>query len=55
MKALKAKRLIDKKCTRVKILSGGKIDKALTVKADDFSLDAIKMILLVGGKVIKIK
>ncbi|MCD8200630.1 MAG: uL15 family ribosomal protein [Clostridia bacterium] len=55
IKALKAKNLLDKKYARVKILSNGKIDKALTVKADDFSNDAVKMILLVGGTVVKVK
>ena len=33
----------------------GKLDKALTVEAADFSLPAVKMIVLTGGKVVKIK
>lgn len=44
---------IGKNTTFVKVLARGKLDKALTVEADDFSLDAVKMIILTGGKVIR--
>ena len=47
--ALKAKGLVGKKDTQVKILARGYIDKSLTVVADDFSVDAVKMILLADG------
>ncbi len=43
----------DRKVTYLKVLARGVLDKKLTVKADAFSLQAAKMILLTGGKVIK--
>ena len=43
----------DKKVTYLKVLARGVLDKKLTVKADAFSLQAAKMILLTGGKVIR--
>lgn len=43
----------DKKVTCLKVLARGTLDKKLTVKADAFSLQAAKMIILTGGKVIK--
>lgn len=46
---LKAKGLVEKKATRVKILAKGTLDKAFTIKADSFSIQAIKMIELTGG------
>ncbi len=49
---LKEKRLIDKNVYFVKVLARGIIDKPLTVKAQDFSLDAAKMIEITGGRVI---
>lgn len=51
--ALKAKRLVPQKESAVKILARGTLDKKLTVYADDFSADAVKMIALTGGKAIK--
>ncbi len=45
----------NKKTTYVKVLARGTLDKALTVEADSFSLQAVKMIVLTGGKVIKKK
>jgi ribosomal protein L15 len=33
----------------VKILADGTLEKALTIKADSFSIQAIKMIELTGG------
>lgn len=38
--------------TYVKVLARGYLDKPLIVDADDFSIEAVKMILLTGGKVI---
>ena len=43
----------NKKITYVKVLARGVIDKPLVVEADDYSLDAVKMILLTGGTVIR--
>ena len=48
---LKAKHLISSKAGRVKILAGGVLNKKLTVIADKFSLQAVKMITLEGGTV----
>ena len=49
---LKEKKLIDKNVCFVKVLARGTLDKPLTVKAQDFSIDAAKMIQLTGGKVV---
>ena len=43
----------DKKVTYLKVLARGSLDKKLTVKADAFSIQAVKMIILTGGKVIR--
>ncbi|MDE5654929.1 MAG: uL15 family ribosomal protein, partial [Clostridia bacterium] len=39
--------------TYIKVLARGTLDKRLIVEADDFSLQAVKMIVLIGGKAIK--
>lgn len=49
---LKAAGLIPKKAKRVKILADGILHKPLTVKAEAFSVQAIKMIELTGGTVV---
>ena len=49
--AMKAKKLVPARVARVKVLARGVLDKPLFVEAQDFSLDAVKMILLVGGRV----
>ena len=49
--AMKAKGLVPARETAVKVLARGVLNKPLTVVADDFSADAVKMILLTGGKV----
>ena len=46
---LKALGLIEKKAGRVKILADGVLSRPLTIKADSFSIQAIKMIDLTGG------
>lgn len=51
--ALKEKSLISEDVGYVKLVGGGKIDKPLTVYANDFTLSAIKMIALSGGQAIK--
>lgn len=43
----------NKKTTFVKVLARGKLAKALIVEGDDFSLEAVKMIALTGGHVIR--
>ena len=49
--SLKAKRIISPKIGRVKVLARGIMNKKLTVKASKFSIQAVKMITLAGGKV----
>ena len=49
--AMKAKKLVPARVARVKVLARGVLEKPLFVEAQDFSLDAVKMILLVGGRV----
>ena len=51
---LKEMKLIPKNVGSLKILARGVLDKPLNVEAQDFSLDAVKMIVLTGGKAIKI-
>ena len=53
--ALKHKGLVSKKLRRIKILADGELTKPLFVKAHSFSIQAIKMIELTGGTVIKIR
>ena len=53
--ALQAKGLVEKKATAYKVLARGSLDKSLIIEANDFSLPAVKMIALTGGKVVKIK
>ena len=50
---LKQKGLVPKKETAIKVLARGTLDKPLIVEAAAFSLDAIKMIVLVGGTAIR--
>ncbi|MBQ2998884.1 MAG: uL15 family ribosomal protein [Clostridia bacterium] len=53
--ALKSKKLVSSKAGRVKILADGTLDKPLTVVADAFSVQAIKMITLTGGHAVQKK
>ena len=52
---LKEKGLIPKKVGRMKVLADGILNKPLTVKSESYSVQAIKMIELTGGKVIILK
>ncbi len=52
--SLKARGLVPKNATAIKILGRGALDKKLIVKANDFSVEAEKMIELCGGSVIRI-
>ncbi len=54
LKSLIANGVVPPDTKYVKILARGVLDKPLYVEAQDFSLDAVKMILLVGGKVKKV-
>ena len=51
--SLQQKNLISKNVTHIKILARGELSKKLIVIADQFSLDAVKMISLMGGKALK--
>lgn len=53
--SLKERGLIDRKTASYKVLARGSLDKSLTIEANDFSLPAVKMIALTGGKVVKIR
>lgn len=52
---LKDKNLIPSDSGRLKVLARGAINKALRVYANDFSISAVKMIVLTGGEAIKCK
>ncbi len=51
---LKAKNLIPYDTAYIKVLARGVIDKPLFVYANDFSLAAVKMLALTGGRAIKV-
>ena len=50
---MKARGIVPRDAKRVKVLAGGIIDKPLTVIADSFSLAAVKMIALTGGRSVR--
>ena len=54
LRALKEKKLIDSSVNHVKVLARGVLNKPLIVKMPEFSVDAVKMIVLTGGKAIKL-
>ena len=54
LESLKKKGLIDKNVAVVKVLARGTLTKPLTVEAQDFSIEAVKMIVLTGGKATKV-
>ena len=54
LQALKAKGLVAKNVGSVKVLARGTLDKPLIVEANDFSIEAVKMIVLTGGKATKV-
>ena len=51
--ALKQRGLVSNETGYLRITTGGKIDKPLTVYANEFSLSAVKMIALSGGQAVK--
>ena len=52
---LKERGLVSKKAGRIKILADGILNKPLTIRAESYSIQAIKMIELTGGTVIILK
>lgn len=55
LEVLKEKKLVPPRSSALKVLARGQLDKPLTVEADDFSMDAVKMILLTGGRPVKLQ
>ena len=55
LEALIEKKLVAKDVGRVKLLARGTLDKKFHVDLQDYSLQAVKMVLLVGGTVQKAK
>ncbi len=54
LEKLKEKGLVNKKTNYIKVLSRGVINKPMTIEANEFSLKAVKMIVLTGGSVVKL-
>ena len=52
--ALKEKKLVPADIGRIKILARGHMTKQMTIEADDFSMQAIKMIVLTGGEAVEV-
>lgn len=52
---LKEKKLIDKNAGKLKVLARGVLTKSITIKANEYSLQAVKMVVLLGGTVYKVK
>ncbi len=52
---LKERKLVPANAGFVKVLARGSIDKPLTVEANDYSLAAVKMLVLTGGKAVQVK
>ena len=52
LQILRERGLVEARAMRLKILADGVLDKPLTVKADAFSVQAIKMIELTGGRAV---
>lgn len=55
MAKLKEVGLIPKNAARIKVLAAGVLNKPLTIKAEHYSIQAMKMIELTGGNVIILK
>ena len=54
IQSMKDKKLIDKKAKSVKVLARGVLDKPLKVRAGEFSVPAVEMILLTGGHAMQV-
>ena len=55
IESLKSKNIVTKKADKIKVLARGVMTKRLTVVADKFSIQAVKMIGLAGGRAQKYK
>ncbi len=55
LELIKERKLISENVDSLKVLARGFIDKPLVVEAHDFSMDAVKMILLTGGRAVRKK
>ena len=55
LELLKERKLVPAKTKRIKILADGELTKAFTIKAHSYSIQAVKMIKLTGGTVIKLR
>ncbi len=53
LESLVEKKLLPKKAGYLKVLGRGVLNKPLIVEADEFSINAAKMILLTGGRVVR--
>ena len=54
LELLKKKKIVNPKTDYVRILARGSIDKPLIIEAQDFTTDAIKMLILTGGQAHKV-
>lgn len=55
LESLIEKKLVPSKTGHIKVLARGVLDKTLHVVANEYSLQAVKMIILLGGSVKKVK
>ena len=51
IQSLRDKKLIEPGVKQVKLLARGKLDKVLHVELQDYSLEAVKMVIATGGTV----
>ena len=49
--ALKEKKLVPAKSKQVKLLARGTLDKKLFIELQDYSIEAVKMVIATGGTV----
>lgn len=54
LEKLKEMKLVEASAGRLKVLGRGILSKPLIVEADDFSIDALKMILITGGSPVEL-
>ena len=54
LESLKSHKLVAANVSTVKLLARGSLNKPLEIEVDDFSLQAVKMVILTGGKITKI-
>ena len=55
IESLIEKGIINSNVGYVKLLAGGKLDKKLNVELQDYSIEAVKMIIILGGTVKKVR